>query len=61
MTQTAASEFRERLRAIRILPVIVIDALQHAVPMARALAAGRLPAAEITFRTTGAGEARKHS
>jgi 2-keto-3-deoxy-6-phosphogluconate aldolase len=40
MTQTAASEFRERLRAIRILPVIVIDALQHAVPMARALAAG---------------------
>lgn len=57
MTQTGASEFRERLRALRILPVIVIDAPQHAVPMARALAAGGLPAAEITFRTTGASEA----
>lgn len=57
MTQTGASEFRERLRALRILPVIVIDAPQHAVPMARALAAGGLPAAEITFRTAGASEA----
>lgn len=46
-----------RLRAIRIVPVIVIDDPDDAVPLARALADGGLPCAEITFRTPRAGEA----
>lgn len=47
----------DRFREIRILPVIVIDDPADALPLADALAAGGLPAAEITFRTPGAAEA----
>jgi 2-dehydro-3-deoxyphosphogluconate aldolase / (4S)-4-hydroxy-2-oxoglutarate aldolase len=56
MTVSTTSELRDRLRALRVLPVIVIDAPDRAVPMARALADGGLPAAEITFRTSSAVE-----
>jgi 2-dehydro-3-deoxyphosphogluconate aldolase / (4S)-4-hydroxy-2-oxoglutarate aldolase len=45
------------LRRLRVLPVIVIDDAARAVPLARALAEGGLPAAEVTFRTAGAAEA----
>lgn len=45
----------ERLSALvgtqPVIPVIRIDALAHAVPMARALVAGGLPAIEVTLRT----------
>mgnify|MGYP001028569761 CR=1 FL=1 len=34
-----------------VVPVLVIDDLAHAAPLARALVAGGLPVAEITFRT----------
>jgi len=34
-----------------VLPVIVIEAIEHAVPLARALVAGGLPVLEITLRT----------
>jgi 2-dehydro-3-deoxyphosphogluconate aldolase / (4S)-4-hydroxy-2-oxoglutarate aldolase len=57
VTPPATDELLDRLRALRVLPVIVIDDAARAVPLARALADGGLPAAEITFRTTGAGEA----
>lgn len=40
---------------IGIIPVIAIENADNAVPLARALTAGGLPAAEITFRTA-AGE-----
>ena len=40
-----------------IVPVIVIDDPGKAVPLARALVAGGIPCAEITFRTQEAGEA----
>jgi 2-dehydro-3-deoxyphosphogluconate aldolase / (4S)-4-hydroxy-2-oxoglutarate aldolase len=46
-----------RLRAARIVPVIVIDDPDHAVPLAQALAAGGLTCAEITFRTPRAADA----
>src|SRR5881394_970029 len=46
-----------RLRAVRIVPVIVIDDPDDAVPLARALADGGLSCAEITFRTPRAAEA----
>lgn len=47
----------DRLRALRIVPVIVIDDPADAVPLARALVAGGLPCAEVTFRTARAAEA----
>lgn len=46
-----------RLRALRIVPVIVIDDPANAVPLATALTEGGLSCAEVTFRTAGAGEA----
>src|SRR3982751_5834359 len=59
MTTSFASvdESLIRLRSIRIVPVIVIDDPDDAVPLARALADGGLPCAEITFRTARAAEA----
>ena len=42
---------------MRIVPVIVIDDPDHAVPLADALLMGGLPCAEVTFRTAGAAEA----
>ena len=45
------------LRQLRIVPVIVIDDPENAVPLAAALSEGGLNCAEITFRTAGAKEA----
>lgn len=47
----------DRLRRIRLVPVIVIDDPERAAPLAGALADGGLPCAEVTFRTAGAAEA----
>lgn len=44
---------------IGIIPVIAIDDAAKAVPLARALADGGLPAAEVTFRTAAAEDAIK--
>ena len=41
----------------RILPVVVLEELETAVPVASALAEGGLPVAEITFRTAVAAAA----
>jgi 2-dehydro-3-deoxyphosphogluconate aldolase/(4S)-4-hydroxy-2-oxoglutarate aldolase len=51
-----SEELTRRLRALRVVPVIVIDSPANAVPLARALIEGGLPVAEITFRTSGAAE-----
>ncbi|WP_370032663.1 bifunctional 4-hydroxy-2-oxoglutarate aldolase/2-dehydro-3-deoxy-phosphogluconate aldolase [Qipengyuania mesophila] len=40
-----------------VIPVIVVDELEHAVPLARALVAGGLPVLEVTLRTTVALDA----
>lgn len=48
---------REKLASIGIIPVIKINDTEKAVPLARALCAGGLPAAEVTFRTPAAAEA----
>ncbi|HQT63118.1 MAG: keto-deoxy-phosphogluconate aldolase [Acidocella sp. 20-57-95] len=42
---------RDILRAAPVIPVVVIDDVAHAVPLARALVAGGLPVIEITLRT----------
>ncbi len=41
----------------KVLPVIVIDNADDAVPLAKALAAGGIPIAEVTLRTEAALEA----
>ena len=41
---------------IKIIPVITIEDVKNAVPLAEALIAGGLPCAEITFRTSAAAE-----
>ncbi|MGW8060838.1 bifunctional 4-hydroxy-2-oxoglutarate aldolase/2-dehydro-3-deoxy-phosphogluconate aldolase [Streptomyces ziwulingensis] len=40
-----------------VVPVVVVDDLAHAVPLARALVAGGLPAIEVTLRTPVAVDA----
>jgi 2-dehydro-3-deoxyphosphogluconate aldolase/(4S)-4-hydroxy-2-oxoglutarate aldolase len=39
------------LRAAPVIPVVIIDDLRDAIPLARALVAGGLPVIEITLRT----------
>ncbi|WP_435168729.1 bifunctional 4-hydroxy-2-oxoglutarate aldolase/2-dehydro-3-deoxy-phosphogluconate aldolase [Falsirhodobacter sp. 1013] len=41
----------EICRRAPVIPVLVIDDLAHAAPLARALVAGGLPALEVTLRT----------
>lgn len=47
----------QRIYEIGIVPVIAIDDADKAVPLAKALVKGGLPAAEVTFRTAAAEEA----
>ncbi|MDJ0880943.1 MAG: bifunctional 4-hydroxy-2-oxoglutarate aldolase/2-dehydro-3-deoxy-phosphogluconate aldolase [Gammaproteobacteria bacterium] len=49
----------EILTRAPVVPVIVIEDLEHAVPLARSLIAGGLPVLEITLRTPVAMEAIK--
>jgi 2-dehydro-3-deoxyphosphogluconate aldolase/(4S)-4-hydroxy-2-oxoglutarate aldolase len=46
-----------QLGEIGIVPVIKIDDVEKAVPLAKALAAGGIPCAEVTFRTAEGEEA----
>ena len=46
----------EKISKIGIVPVVKIDRVEDAVPLARALCAGGLPCAEVTFRTDAAEE-----
>ncbi len=49
----------EQLNKIGIVPVVKIDRVEDAVPLAKALCAGGLPCAEVTFRTDAAADAIK--
>ena len=49
----------EKVAALKVIPVIAIDDAKDASPLAGALCAGGLPAAEITFRTAAAEDAIK--
>lgn len=46
-----------QLSQIGIVPVIQLERAEDAVPLAKALMAGGLPCAEITFRTAAGEEA----
>ena len=51
------NEVLKELSNIGIVPVIAIDDASKAVPLAKALVAGGLPTAEVTFRTAAAEDA----
>ena len=51
------SDVLQQLAVAGIVPVVVIDDAEKAVPLAQALIAGGLPVAEVTFRTAAAEEA----
>lgn len=50
------SEMIQRIRALGIVPVIALPTVEHAGPLADALVRGKLPVAEVTFRTDAAAE-----
>ena len=54
------NEMLKELYLIGLIPVIKIENADDAVPLAKALIDGGLPAAEITFRTSCAAEAIKN-
>lgn len=51
------NEIIKQLNNIGIIPVVKIDELEKAIPIAKALYEGGLPVAEITFRTDHAKDA----
>ena len=50
------NEVLQKLSAIGIVPVVVINDVEKAVPLAKALVKGGIPCAEVTFRTAAAEE-----
>ena len=51
------SDVLDRIGAVRLVPVVVIENAEDAVPLGEALMEGGLPCAEVTFRTEAAAEA----
>ena len=49
----------ERFEDFGVVPVVVLDDVKDALPLAKALTEGGLPCAEVTFRTEGAEESIK--
>ena len=48
------NEVLEKINKIGIVPVVTIDSIEDAIPLAKALCEGGLPCAEVTFRTAAA-------
>lgn len=55
--ETRQQQIETTMRLAPVIPVVVIDNARDAVPMARALVAGGIPAIEITLRTPAALDA----
>ncbi|MGJ8687812.1 MAG: bifunctional 4-hydroxy-2-oxoglutarate aldolase/2-dehydro-3-deoxy-phosphogluconate aldolase [Spongiibacteraceae bacterium] len=51
------SDIRSTISAVPVIPVLVIERLEHAVPLARALLSGGLSVIEVTLRSAVALEA----
>lgn len=49
--------FYQQLEELAIIPVVVLDRVEDAAPLAHALVAGGMPSAEVTFRTAVAADA----
>lgn len=52
--QDASNETEKLCRMAPVIPVLVIDDVAHALPLARALVEGGLPVLEVTLRTPAA-------
>ena len=48
------TEMMKQLKGIGIIPVVVLDREEDALPLAECLVKGGLPCAEVTFRTAAA-------
>lgn len=57
MTTASSAAVEKVMRLAPVIPVLVIEDIQHALPVAEALVAGGLPALEVTLRTECAIEA----
>ncbi len=55
--QTKQQQLAEILALAPVIPVVIVDDVRHAVPMARALVAGGIRSIEVTLRTDAALEA----
>jgi 2-dehydro-3-deoxyphosphogluconate aldolase/(4S)-4-hydroxy-2-oxoglutarate aldolase len=55
--ESIVSDVLARLSGHRLVPVVVVDEVADAAPLAAALVAGGLPVAEVTFRTPAAADA----
>ena len=49
-------DLAERFHEVGVVPVVVLEDVKDAVPLAQALVEGGLPCAEVTFRTDAAEE-----
>ena len=49
-------DFYKNVEQVGVVPVVVLDRVEDAVPLGKALAEGGLPAAEVTFRTAAAAD-----
>ena len=47
-------ELYEQFHKLGVVPVVVLDEVKDAAPLAKALVEGGLPCAEVTFRTEAA-------
>ena len=59
MSENSRARLMEIVALAPVIPVITIEDASHAVPLARALVAGGLPAIEITLRTNAAVDAAR--
>lgn len=50
------NEVLAKIQEIGIIPVVVLDRVEDAIPLGKALVEGGLPCAEVTFRTAAAEE-----
>lgn len=48
------SNLDQQLAALKVIPVIALNKVEHALPLAKALIENGMPCAEITFRTEAA-------
>ena len=54
--EISMQDMMNKLHDIGIIPVVVLDRVEDALPLAEALIKGGLPCAEVTFRTAAAEE-----
>lgn len=53
------NELLEKVKAVKIVPVVVLERVEDAVLLGQALIDGGLPVAEVTFRTAAAADSIK--